>query len=51
MRLKENPKVVSQIEEGDLKPIDFLVGQVMRKTRGKANPKSVIALIHKKLGI
>ena len=49
--LNENPKVVSQIEEGDLKPIDFLVGQVMRKTKGKANPKAVIALIHKKLGI
>ena len=49
--INENPKVVSQIREGNLKPIDFLVGQVMRKTKGKANPKSVIKLIHRKLSI
>ena len=49
--MKENPKVVSQIQEGNLKPIDFLVGQVMRKSKGKANPKSVIALIHRKLDL
>ncbi len=49
--MNENPKVVSQINEGNLKPIDFLVGQVMRKTRGKANPKSVIKLIHRKLEV
>jgi aspartyl-tRNA(Asn)/glutamyl-tRNA(Gln) amidotransferase subunit B len=47
--MDENPEVVSQIEEGNLKPIDFLVGQVMRKSKGKANPKSVIKLIHRKL--
>ncbi|EFK12417.1 GatB/GatE catalytic domain protein [delta proteobacterium NaphS2] len=47
--MNENPKVVSQIKEGNLKPIDFLVGQVMRKSKGKANPKSVIKLIHRKL--
>ena len=49
--MNENPKVVTQIREGNLKPIDFLVGQVMRKTKGKANPKSVIKLIHRKLEI
>ncbi|MCP4631134.1 MAG: Asp-tRNA(Asn)/Glu-tRNA(Gln) amidotransferase GatCAB subunit B, partial [bacterium] len=47
--MNENPKVISQIREGNLKPIDFLVGQVMRKTKGKANPKSVIKIIHRKL--
>ena len=49
--MDENPKVVSQIHGGNLKPIDFLVGQVMRKSKGKANPKSVIALIHRKLDL
>jgi aspartyl-tRNA(Asn)/glutamyl-tRNA(Gln) amidotransferase subunit B len=49
--MNENPKVVSQIKEGNLKPIDFLVGRVMRKTQGKANPKSVIKLIHRKLQV
>ncbi len=47
--LMENPKVVSQIKEGNLKPVDFLVGQVMRMSKGKANPKSAIRLIHRKL--
>jgi aspartyl-tRNA(Asn)/glutamyl-tRNA(Gln) amidotransferase subunit B len=37
----ENPEAVSQIKAGETKPIDFLLGQVMRKTKGKANPKDV----------
>lgn len=37
----ENPEAVSQIKAGETKPIDFLMGQVMRKTKGKANPKNV----------
>ncbi|HKI49155.1 MAG TPA: Asp-tRNA(Asn)/Glu-tRNA(Gln) amidotransferase subunit GatB [Desulfobacteria bacterium] len=49
--MDENPKVVSQISRENLKPIDFLVGQVMRKSKGKANPKSVIKLIHRKLKV
>jgi len=49
--ITENPKVVSQISKENLKPIDFLVGQVMRKSKGKANPKSVIKLIHRKLNV
>lgn len=38
---KENPDAVSQIKAGDTKPVDFLLGQVMKKTKGKANPKIV----------
>ena len=38
---QENPDAISQIKAGDTKPIDFLLGQVMRKTKGKANPKMV----------
>jgi aspartyl-tRNA(Asn)/glutamyl-tRNA(Gln) amidotransferase subunit B len=41
----ENPDAVDQIKRENLKPIDFLVGQVMKKTRGRANPKAVKALI------
>lgn len=39
--LAENPKAVSQIEEGDRKPIGFLVGKVMQATEGRAEPKLV----------
>ena len=41
----ENPGVVEQIRAGETKPIDFLIGQVMKKTKGKADPKKVRALI------
>ena len=45
----ENSDIAVQIKEGETKPIDFLIGQVMRKTSGKADPKRVRELIQKKL--
>lgn len=39
--LAENPDAVAKIASGDMKPIGFLVGQVMRLTGGKADPKVV----------
>lgn len=45
--MAEHPKVVKKIKEGDLKPIDFLIGQIMKKTKGKANAKKVKDLINK----
>ncbi|UCF85668.1 MAG: Asp-tRNA(Asn)/Glu-tRNA(Gln) amidotransferase subunit GatB, partial [Desulfobacteraceae bacterium] len=45
----ENPDAVSKIKQGMTKPIDFLIGQVMKKTRGKAHPQKVRELVHKKL--
>ncbi|MBN1832412.1 MAG: Asp-tRNA(Asn)/Glu-tRNA(Gln) amidotransferase subunit GatB [Deltaproteobacteria bacterium] len=47
--IEENPDIAVHIREGKTKPIDFLIGQVMRKTSGKANPKRVRELIQKKL--
>jgi aspartyl-tRNA(Asn)/glutamyl-tRNA(Gln) amidotransferase subunit B len=49
--MAENPKVVDKIKAGEMKPIDFLIGQVMKKTKGKANAKKVKELVHKKLGL
>lgn len=43
----ENPEAVNKIKEGMTNPIDFLIGQVMKKTQGKANPKKVREIIHK----
>ncbi|MFC1883755.1 Asp-tRNA(Asn)/Glu-tRNA(Gln) amidotransferase subunit GatB [Thermodesulfobacteriota bacterium] len=45
--MEENPKVVEKIRQGDQKPKDFLIGQVMRKTKGKANPKILKGLVNK----
>ncbi|MBN2420300.1 MAG: Asp-tRNA(Asn)/Glu-tRNA(Gln) amidotransferase subunit GatB [Deltaproteobacteria bacterium] len=47
----ENPDAISQLMAGETKPIDFLLGQVMRKTKGKANPKLVREKIIKKYNI
>ncbi len=36
---EENPRAVTEYCQGKQEAIQFLVGQVMRKTKGKANPK------------
>ncbi len=46
--LSENPDVAERLAGGDMKPIGFLVGQVMKATRGKADPKAVSDLIRSK---
>jgi aspartyl-tRNA(Asn)/glutamyl-tRNA(Gln) amidotransferase subunit B len=45
--MSENPEAVKKIREGMTNPIDFLIGQVMKKTEGKANPKKLREIIHK----
>ncbi|NOY58055.1 MAG: Asp-tRNA(Asn)/Glu-tRNA(Gln) amidotransferase subunit GatB [Calditrichaeota bacterium] len=47
--LQENPNEVQAFLNGKEKVVGFLMGQVMRATSGKANPKSVNALLRKKL--
>lgn len=49
--LKESPKVVSDVEAGEHKAIGFLVGQVMKKSAGKANPGLAQKIIKKQLEI
>jgi aspartyl-tRNA(Asn)/glutamyl-tRNA(Gln) amidotransferase subunit B len=39
--LEENPHVVSQYKSGKTNVISFFVGQVMKQTKGTANPKLV----------
>ena len=43
--LADNPDTVERLAAGDMKPIGFLVGQVMRATGGKADPKLVQQLL------
>ena len=48
--LAENPSEVEGYRGGKTKLMSFFVGQVMRKTQGKANPALVSELLTKKLG-
>ncbi len=49
--LDENPGEVQKYLDGKEQVIGFLVGQVMKATRGKANPKLVNELLRKELEI
>ena len=49
--LNDNPKVVADLKGGKKKAGGFVVGQVMRQTRGKANPGIVNQLINEILGL
>jgi len=44
-----NPKAVSEYLGGKEQVLRFLIGQVMRATRGKANPKLADTLLREKL--
>ena len=47
--IASNPKPVSEYLDGKEQAIRFLVGQVMRITRGKANPQLVTQLLEERL--
>jgi aspartyl-tRNA(Asn)/glutamyl-tRNA(Gln) amidotransferase subunit B len=47
--IAENGDVVDKVRSGNLGPIGFLVGQVMKKTGGQANPQMVNEILRTKL--
>ena len=47
--IDENPKSVEDFTSGKQQAIGFLVGQVMRKTQGKANPEMVNQILRELL--
>ncbi|OQY46463.1 MAG: glutaminyl-tRNA synthase (glutamine-hydrolyzing) subunit B [Anaerolineaceae bacterium 4572_78] len=47
--IADNPKPVAQFKGGKEATMKFLVGQVMRHSRGKANPKMAEKMLRKKL--
>ena len=47
--ISENPDTVNDYKNGKEKAIGFLMGQVMKKTKGKANPSMAMQLLHSKL--
>ncbi|MBU1125513.1 MAG: Asp-tRNA(Asn)/Glu-tRNA(Gln) amidotransferase subunit GatB [Candidatus Omnitrophica bacterium] len=47
--IKENPKSVNDFTSGKQNALMFLVGQVMKKSQGKANPKIVQEVLKRRL--
>ena len=47
--IADNPSSAQDYRDGKKKAIGFLVGQVMRTTKGKANPQMVNQILRKKL--
>jgi aspartyl-tRNA(Asn)/glutamyl-tRNA(Gln) amidotransferase subunit B len=49
--LNDNAKAAEDVKNGEMKAVGFLVGQVMKLSRGKANPQLARELIKKRLGL
>jgi aspartyl-tRNA(Asn)/glutamyl-tRNA(Gln) amidotransferase subunit B len=47
--LDANQDLVKEIKAGKEKALGFLTGQVMKESRGKANPQMVNELLRKKI--
>ncbi len=45
--IEENPQAIADYKKGEAKTLNFIVGKVMQKTRGKATPKEVNEIILK----
>ncbi len=48
--IAENPGPVAQFKEGKEQVAGFLMGQIMKKTRGKAKPDSAMKMLRDELG-
>jgi len=48
--LEENTQAAEDVKNGEKKAIGFLVGQVMKESKGQANPQIVQKIIKEKLG-
>ncbi|MCF7873926.1 MAG: Asp-tRNA(Asn)/Glu-tRNA(Gln) amidotransferase subunit GatB [Candidatus Omnitrophica bacterium] len=47
--LENNPKAIKEYKQGKTKAIQFLLGQVMKETRGRANPQLVRKIFERRL--
>ncbi|GAH92690.1 unnamed protein product, partial [marine sediment metagenome] len=48
--VKENQGAVDDFKKGKKEALSFLVGQVMKKTKGKASPQVVNKLLKERVG-
>jgi aspartyl-tRNA(Asn)/glutamyl-tRNA(Gln) amidotransferase subunit B len=49
--IEANPQSVTDLKNGKDRALGFLVGQVMKATKGKANPQMVNQLIREQIGL
>lgn len=49
--ISENESAAGDVKNGEMKAIGFLVGQVMKESKGQANPQLAQQLIKKELGL
>jgi aspartyl-tRNA(Asn)/glutamyl-tRNA(Gln) amidotransferase subunit B len=49
--IDDNPDAAEKVRNGKLQTLQFLVGQVMKLSRGRANPNEVRRLIADALGV
>jgi aspartyl-tRNA(Asn)/glutamyl-tRNA(Gln) amidotransferase subunit B len=49
--ISSNPDAIEDYKKGKKNALTFLVGQVMKETKGKANPKIVNEMLMKKVGV
>lgn len=49
--IEANPQAATDVKNGEMKAIGFLVGQIMKESKGKANPGLAQKLIKKALGL
>ena len=49
--LERSPKQAEQLRAGKTSLLGFFVGQVMKETKGSANPQLVNDLLKKRLGL
>jgi len=47
--VSENPKAIEEYKQGKERAIQFLVGQVMKKTKGKANPGLALRMLKEQI--
>ena len=49
--ISANPTEVAEVKAGNAKLLNFLTGQVMKASKGKANPKMATDSLRSKLGL
>ena len=49
--ITENPNAVADYKKGKLTSIQFLIGQVMKKTKGAARPDELKVMLEKELSV
>jgi len=47
--IREHPQQVRQYREGKKKVLGYLVGQLLKRSRGKANPQKASRLLEERL--